>query len=115
MLRIGYASSAPDEGSLSAEADPSPVTTALCAFVPPSPTRGEGRKRAISTKKAQGHQSRRHGNRREVHEPALRLHKALDLRAHGARRDVMGDVEERRVIDRGRMQFGQRRVACGGI
>jgi hypothetical protein len=33
----------PDEGSPSAEIDPSPVTNALCAFVPPSPTRGEGK------------------------------------------------------------------------
>src|SRR5882672_1362967 len=110
MLRIGYASSAPDEGSLSAEADPSPVTTALRAFVPPSPTRGEGRKRAISTKKAQACQLRRHGNRREIHEPALRLHETLDLRAHRARCHVMRDIEERRIVDRGRVQFGQRRV-----
>jgi hypothetical protein len=32
-----------DEGSLSAETNPSPVTNALRASVPPSPTRGEGK------------------------------------------------------------------------
>ena len=36
---------APDEGSLSAEADPSPVSNELRSFDPPSPTRGEGKKR----------------------------------------------------------------------
>src|SRR3954464_11264008 len=41
---------------------------------------------------------RRHGNRREIHEPALRLYKALDLRAHGAWRDVMGNIKERGVV-----------------
>src|SRR6266478_6321362 len=39
MLCIGYAQSAPDEGSLSAETDPSPVRDAN-ASRPPSPTRG---------------------------------------------------------------------------
>src|SRR5438445_12061708 len=58
---------------------------------------------------------RRHGDRREVHEPALRLHETLDLRAHGARRDVVGDVEECRVVDGGRMQFSECRVARGGL
>ena len=42
---------APDEGSLSADTgpgrgNPSPVTNALRAFVPPFPTRGEGRRQA---------------------------------------------------------------------
>src|SRR5437773_7656044 len=58
---------------------------------------------------------RRHRHRREVDEPALRLHKALHLRAHRARRDVVGDVEKRRIVDRGRMQFSERRVARGGV
>src|ERR1700674_908669 len=45
MLCIGYGYdvSWADEGSASAERDPSPVTNALCASVPPSPTRGEGK------------------------------------------------------------------------
>jgi hypothetical protein len=34
--------SAPDEGSLSAETDPSPVSPPLRVVDPPSPTRGEG-------------------------------------------------------------------------
>ena len=38
--------------------------------------------------------SRLHRDRREVDEPAFRLHKVLDLRAHGARADVVGDPEE---------------------
>jgi len=33
-----------DEGSLSAEADPSPVSNSLRSFEPPSPTRGEGKR-----------------------------------------------------------------------
>src|ERR1700732_4215626 len=33
-----------DEGSLSAETDPSPVSNSLRSFEPPSPTRGEGKK-----------------------------------------------------------------------
>src|SRR4051812_43379525 len=33
-----------DEGSLSAETDPSPVSNELRSFDPPSPTRGEGKR-----------------------------------------------------------------------
>src|SRR5882757_10423946 len=58
---------------------------------------------------------RRYRYRREVDEPALRLHKALDLRAHRTRGDVMGDIEEGRVVDRGCMQFGEGRVTRRGI
>src|ERR1700732_3182647 len=36
-------SARPDEGSLSAETEPSPVTNAHLALAPPSPTRGEGK------------------------------------------------------------------------
>jgi hypothetical protein len=41
--KVALAKRGSDEGSLSAETDPSPVTNALRAFVPPSPTRGEGK------------------------------------------------------------------------
>src|SRR6201999_2896067 len=58
---------------------------------------------------------RRHRYRREIDEPALGLHEALDLWAQRARADVVRDIEERRVIDGGRMQLGQRLVAFGGI
>src|SRR5258708_29921101 len=46
LVGEGGARSAPDEGSLSAETDPSPVSIALRAIDPPSPTRGEGEERA---------------------------------------------------------------------
>jgi hypothetical protein len=39
----GGARSAPDEGFLSAETDPSPVSPTLRVVDPPSPTRGEGK------------------------------------------------------------------------
>src|SRR4029077_3650467 len=55
--------------------------------------------------------SRCHCNRREVHKPALGLHEALDLRAHGARRHVVGDIKKCRVVDGSRMQLGERLVA----
>ena len=42
MLCFGYAQSVPDEGSLSAEANPSPGSISLRSISPPSPTRGEG-------------------------------------------------------------------------
>src|ERR1700694_5896929 len=40
MLCIGYAKSVPDEGSISADANPSPVAPSLRSSAPPSP-RGE--------------------------------------------------------------------------
>src|SRR6202011_6260188 len=57
---------------------------------PPSPTRGEGEGAARG--------SRRHRDRREVHEPALRLYESPDLRAHRAGPDVVGDIQERGVV-----------------
>jgi hypothetical protein len=45
MLCIGYGAAKADEGSLSAETDPSPVSNELRSFDPPSPTRGEGKGR----------------------------------------------------------------------
>jgi hypothetical protein len=42
MLCIGYGAAKADEGSLSAETDPSPVSSPLRVADPPSPTRGEG-------------------------------------------------------------------------
>src|ERR1700754_1415545 len=40
--KVARTKSAPDEGSLSAETDPSPVTDKLRSFMPPSPPRGGG-------------------------------------------------------------------------
>src|SRR4051794_8503739 len=54
MLRIDYAKSAPDEGSVSAGGicvcgeNPSLVSIALCAIDPPSPTRGEGKRPSLT-------------------------------------------------------------------
>src|SRR5258708_9514539 len=76
---------------------------------PPSPKRGEGAEPSRLTT------LRRHRNWREIHEPALGLHEALDLRAHRARHDVICDVEKHRVVDGGRVQFGQHLIACGRI
>src|SRR6266542_6815936 len=45
--KVARTKSVPDEGSLSAETDPSPVSIALRAIDPPSPTRGEGTLRPI--------------------------------------------------------------------
>src|ERR1700710_1859373 len=57
-----------------------------------------------------GHGSWRDAYRREVHEPALRLHESLDLRAHPARCYVVRDIEKRRVIDGSRMRLSQRGI-----
>src|ERR1700732_3607866 len=95
--KVAWTKSAPDEGFASAERCPSP------GFALRSHTLPQGERAGCRP-------SRLHRDRREVHEPALRLHKALDLRAHGARRDVVGDIEERRVIDGGRVQFGEHRI-----
>src|SRR6266700_7250725 len=107
MLCIGYAKSVTGDGLRPIDRL-RPLTRLRCfASQATSPTRGEVKRSvAIAPKRT----SRHHGNRREVHEPALRLHEAFDLGAHRARRDVMGDIQKCRVVDRGRMQFGQRGV-----
>src|SRR5688500_12845186 len=54
-------------------------------------------------------------HRREVDEPALRLHEILDLRRHRARPDVVRYPQECRLVDRALVQCGERLVARGRI
>src|SRR5882762_5907159 len=56
-----------------------------------------------------------HRHRGEVHEPAFRLHEVLDLRAHGARANIVRDPQERRLLDRALVQGGERLVARGRL
>src|SRR6187455_288343 len=68
---------APDEGSLSAETDPSPVTNAPRASVPPSPTRGHkgrGEGKAPSTSRDMSPATPRHiGNAAHLSRPPVRI------------------------------------------
>src|SRR5919198_6586688 len=49
-------------------------------------------------------------DRREVHEPRLRRHEALDLRRHRARVQVVDNEDPRRVVDDDLVQLGQELV-----
>src|SRR5260370_34830787 len=96
MLCIGYTKSVTGEGLRPIDR-PGPLTRLRCfASQASSPTRGEAKRSdAIAPKRALRH----HGNRREAHEPALRLPKAFDLRAPRARRDVVRDIHKCRSLD----------------
>jgi hypothetical protein len=45
-----------------------------------------------------------HAHQRQIREPGLRRHKALDLAAHGARVEVVHDEEPGRVVDQALMR-----------
>ena len=85
--------------------------------VPPPCSRRRNRRRRVGEKPNPAPRylsALLHAHRREVDEPALGLHDALDLRAHGARADVVGDPQERRLLDDAGVQLGRapRRAPC---
>ena len=85
MACTGYAKSVPVEGT------ERPSRPSWFCKVP--------RSRPTITRSAQARKLWRYRHRREIDEPALRLHKTLDPGAHGTRTDVMCDIKERRVVD----------------
>src|ERR1700730_5033621 len=57
----------------------------------------------------------RDANRRQILEPALRLHEALHFRRHGARVEVVRDEDQYRFLVHQLVQPGQEREAFGRV